>query len=180
MKFDAVQRRCSPSRCWWSSLQARFGCPEARGHAKDLLDGQHVDPGAPGGGLAEIQSQAQARQSESDRQQQLGERQFRRRIAQLADAARTIGAGWKRFRDQCYQSPIAGSFEREWFALVAGALPANAGAGCGNLHGALQGDARQFRELMRAALAEARRADVLPGTVRDLLRANRLDFEWER
>ena len=33
---------------------------------------------------------------------------------------------------------------------------------------------------MRRAIDDARRANVLPGTVRDLLRQNRLEFDWER
>jgi hypothetical protein len=34
--------------------------------------------------------------------------------------------------------------------------------------------------MMQRAIIDARRASVLPGTVRDLLRQNRLDFDWER
>jgi hypothetical protein len=33
---------------------------------------------------------------------------------------------------------------------------------------------------MRRLLTEARRANVLPGTIRDGLRENRLEFDWER
>jgi hypothetical protein len=38
----------------------------------------------------------------------------------------------------------------------------------------------KFRDLMRQALEDARRANVLPGTIRDVLRANKLDFDWQR
>jgi hypothetical protein len=33
---------------------------------------------------------------------------------------------------------------------------------------------------MQRAIEDARRANVLPGTGRDLLRTNRLEFDWER
>ena len=33
---------------------------------------------------------------------------------------------------------------------------------------------------MKRAMDDARRANVLPGTVRDLLRTNRLEFDWDR
>lgn len=148
-------------------------------HAKDLLEGRQMNLGTQNG-LADIETQANARQSESERQQQQGEQQLRGRIGQLADAAATIDSGWKRFRDQCYQTAISGSYDREWFSMLAGTLPPNAGAGCGNLYGALQSETTRFRDVMRSTLADARRANVLPGTVRDILRRNRLDFEWDR
>ena len=45
-----------------------------------------------------------------------------------------IDAGWKRYRDQCYKSPIPGNYDREWFALlVPRGMPADAGAGCPEL-----------------------------------------------
>jgi hypothetical protein len=61
-----------------------------------------------------------------------------------------------------------------------GAIPADAAARCSEDFQALQGEANRFRENMRAALQDARRAGVLPGTVREALRNNRLDFDWER
>jgi len=41
-------------------------------------------------------------------------------------------------------------------------------------------DAKKFKTLMQQLLDDARRAGVLPGTIRDALRQNRLDFDWER
>ena len=38
---------------------------------------------------------------------------------------------------------------------------------------------KQFRDLMRDVLTDARHANVLPGTIRDVLRTSRLDFEWQ-
>ena len=36
----------------------------------------------------------------------------------------------------------------------------------------------KFRTFMRSTLDEARRANVLPGTIRDTLRAKRLNFDY--
>jgi len=64
--------------------------------------------------------------------------------------------------------------------LVPRGMPADAGGGCPDYYRDLESSARQFRTLMRNAIEEARRANVLPGTGRDLLRQNRLEFDWER
>ena len=99
----------------------------------------------------------------------------------MAQAATDIDAGWKRFRDQCYKSPIPGNYDREWFAMLAPrGMPSDAAAGCTSYYAEMESDVKQFRTLMQRALDDARRANVLPGTVRDLLRMNRLDFDWER
>jgi hypothetical protein len=127
--------------------------------------------------LTDIQSQS--RGSESDRQQQQGEQQLRGTLGRMADAARNIDANWKRFRDQCYKNPIAGNYQREWFVvLVPRALPSNAALGCSNYYSEMEGDINQFRGLMQRLLSEARRANILPGAIRDQLRMNQLEFDW--
>ena len=146
-------------------------------HARDLLEGRLANTAAQGG-LGEIQSQA--RQSEADRQAARGEQQFRSQVAELAKAATMVDDGWKQYRSQCYQAPIRGTYDREWFALLTpGGLPADAGAGCVAYFGSMSSQIKQFRDLMRNVLTDARHANVLPGTIRDVLRANRLDFEWQ-
>ena len=144
-------------------------------HVKDLLEGRQANVGS-ALGLNRIQSQS-GESSEADRQQQQGEEQFRARISQMAKAAGDIDDGWKRYRTQCYTSPIPGSYDREWFALMRG-MPANAAGGCSEYYQEMQRAVREFRSLMQRALNDARRANVLPGTIRDELRQNRLDFDW--
>jgi S1-C subfamily serine protease len=147
-------------------------------HARDLLEGRQANLGSQDG-LSNIQ--AQSRSSESDRQQQQGEQQLRARIKQLADAAADIDGGWKRYREQCYKAPLPGNYDRPWFAmLVPRAMPGDAGAGCPGYYADMESSVKQFRSLMQRAIDDARRANVLPGTGRDLLRANRLEFDWER
>lgn len=149
-------------------------------HARDIVEGRQVNLGSQRG-LAEIQAQSAASQSESDRQQSIGQQELQGRLGQLVDAARTIDGGWKQYREQCYQSPLPGSYDRGWFVmLVPGGMPANAGAGCPSFYSTMDADVKQFRDLMRRTIDDARRANVLPGTIRDVLKTNRLDFEWQR
>ena len=78
-------------------------------------------------------------------------------------------------------SPLPGNYDRPWFALlVPRGMPADAGNGCTEYYKEMESVARQFQTMMRQAIADARRANVLPGTARDLLRQNRLEFDWER
>ncbi len=145
-------------------------------HARDLLEGRAANLGS-SGGLSDIQSQSGG--SESDRLQQQGESQLRDGVRQMADAAGRIDSAWTQFREQCYKSPIGGNHQREWFALlVPRGLPSDAGAGCVSYYNSLESSIRQFRGLMQRLSNDARRANVLPGTIRDQLRSNRLDFEW--
>lgn len=145
-------------------------------HARDLLDGRQANVGT-SSGLSDIQSQS--RGSESDRQQQQGEGQLKAQLGQLGEAASRIDASWTSFRQQCYKSPIAGRYDREWFAvLVPRGIAGDAAAGCISYYSALESDIKQFRGLMQRVLTDARRANVLPGTVRDQLRGNKLDFDW--
>jgi len=147
-------------------------------HAQELMEGRLTSLGS-SGGLSNIQ--AQSRGSESDRRQQQGDEQLRAQIGQLANAARQIDASWQRFRQQCYTSPIAGNYQREWLAVVVpGGIPGDAAAGCVSYYQALEADIREFRGLMQRLLNDARRAGVLPDTVRETLRVNRLEFEWDQ
>jgi S1-C subfamily serine protease len=149
-------------------------------HALDLLEGRQAANAGGKLGLSDIRSRTAA-EPESDRRQQQGDQQLRSRISQLADTANQIDGGWKRYRDQCFKSPIPGNYQREWFAmLVPSGMPQNAGLGCVSYYGSMESDIKQFRGLMQRTITDARRANVLPGTIRDLLRTNRLDFDWER
>lgn len=150
-------------------------------HALDLLEGRQAASVGSQRGLADIQSRNAAAEPESDRRQQQGEAQLRARISELIGTAAQIDTGWKRFRSQCFTSPIPGQYDREWFAMLApGGMPSNAGLGCTSFYAAMESDLRRFKEAMRRTVSDARRANVLPGTIREVLRQNRLDFDWER
>jgi len=151
-------------------------------HARDILEGRETNLGVGQTGLANIESANSGGQSESDRRQQLGEQEFQRRVGAAEQAAPSLDQAWQRFRSICFKSPIRGSFDREWFAMFTpGAIPGDAAAGCVDYFQSMQTETNKFRDFMRAAVQEARRANVLPGTIRDTLRSKRLQSDaWDR
>ena len=87
----------------------------------------------------------------------------------------------RQFRDRCYKNPIAGNYDREWFAvLVPRGIPGDAAAGCTSYYSDVENNIKQFQSLMKRLVSDARRASVLPGTIRDELRDKKLEFDWER
>ena len=149
-------------------------------HARDILEGRETNVGVGQSGLANIESGGGG--NESDRRQQLGEQEFMRRVGSAEAAAPQLDQVWQRFRSLCYKSPIRGTFDREWFAVFTpGAIPGDAAAGCIDYFQSMQTEMNKFRDYMRTAVQDARRANVLPGTVRDTLRSKRLQSDaWER
>jgi S1-C subfamily serine protease len=147
-------------------------------HARDILEGRETNLGVGQTGLANIESANSGGQSESDRRQQLGEQEFQRRVGAAEQAAAALDPVWQRFRSICYKSPIRGSFAREWFAMFTpGAIPGDAAAGCIDYFQSMQTEMNKFRDFMRAAVQDARRANVLPGTIRDTLSSKRLQSD---
>ena len=150
----------------------------ASDHVSDLLAGRIEDVGTTPGGLSDIR--ARARRDESERRLQQGEQAFKSRIAKMVENAKVIDADWKQFRLQCYTSPIVGRYDREWFAImVPGEVSANVNANCSNFFNGIKSNVDQFRNAMKDIITATRRADLLPGTVRDVLRSNQLDFRWD-
>jgi S1-C subfamily serine protease len=148
-------------------------------HARDILDGRETNLGSGQTGLANIESGGQ--RAESDRRQQQGEQEFMQRLASAEQAARELDSAWRRFRSLCYKNPIPGSYDREWFAMFTpGGIPGDAAAGCIDYFQSMQSEMNKFRDHMRTAVQEARRANVLPGTIRDTQRSKRLQFDWDR
>jgi S1-C subfamily serine protease len=147
-------------------------------HARDILEGREKNLGTGQSALGNIESAVPGR-SESDRRQQQGEQAFKQRVGSAEEAATQIDQVWQRFRSQCYKSPIRGSYAREWFAVfVAGVLPADAGAGCGQYYQTMVGEMNKFRDYMRTTVQDARRANILPGMVRETLSSKRLNFDY--
>jgi S1-C subfamily serine protease len=153
-------------------------------HVKDILDGRQANLGTAQRGLTDItpiRPGANHEQSESDRRQEQGTEDFSARIESAARAADQIDDLWRRFRQVCYQTPISGNYEREWFAIfVPHAVPGDAAAACIDYYKAMQPEMQRFKSYMRTSVENARRANVLPGTVRDTLRSKRLQFDWDR
>jgi S1-C subfamily serine protease len=147
-------------------------------HARDILSGRETNLGTGPSALGNIESSVPGR-SESDRRQQQGEQAFKQRVGSAEQAADQLDQAWKNFRTQCYKSPIRGSYAREWFAVfVPGVIPGDAAAGCVTYYQNIVGEMNKFRDYMRTTVQDARRANVLPGTVRDTLSSKRLNFDY--
>ena len=152
-------------------------------HARDILEGRQTNLGSAQTGLSNIEPMRPGgASSESERRQQQGEQEFTVRVDSAAQAADQLDEYWKRFRSDCYKSPLRGSYDREWFAVFApGAIPGDAAAGCADYYKSMTTEMNKFRDYMRQTVQAARRASLLPGTVRDTLRAKRINSDaWDR
>jgi S1-C subfamily serine protease len=147
-------------------------------HATDLLAGRLTAVGTTEPGLDDIESRS--KESESDRRRDQAAQELRGVMKSINDNAAQIDADWKFFREQCYTAPIVGSYDRGWFAVIDKRLPEGASAGCTKFFAAFESNINAFRGQMRQLIAESRRADLSPGAIRDNLRANKLEFDWER
>jgi S1-C subfamily serine protease len=152
-------------------------------HAQALLDGRLPAPaaGSPLAGLNQVVAQPPSA-SPVDAARDEGARSYEQTIAQIARAADALDGQWRSFVPACYRGPIVGSFERPWFAVFEPrAMQGTVSPGCTAAFGDIRRTAERMRDEVHAADEVARRADVYPGTRRDVLRRNRLDYAgWER
>jgi len=150
-------------------------------HARDILDGRPV-PTSGKLTLDDLRSPSAGQPSEAERIQEDGASEFLSAVEGLSRAAGELDAAWQRFRDSCYSSRINGSFDREWFAVFTpSAIPTPVPYQCSTFFSNFKSEAQRFSAAMREVLDDARRAGVLPGAIRDELRAHRLQFEgWDR
>jgi len=152
-------------------------------HARDILEGRQT--AASGGGLntgtaaAPIVPGGRPVESESDRRRQQGEQIFAQRLASAEEGARSLDGAWQQYRSVCFKNPLPPRYDREWFSVfVPGGIPSDASTGCVNYYSSMLTEMNRFRDYMRTALQEARRAGVMPGTIRDALGAKKLNFEF--
>jgi S1-C subfamily serine protease len=147
-------------------------------HARDIVEGRQANLGTTQTGLANIKPLVPGA-TESDQRQQQGEQEFLVRVNSAAEGAAQLDAAWQRFRGGCYKNPISGAYDREWFVLFTPrGLPGDAAAGCVDYFQSMRTEMMKFQDYMRTTVGNARRANLLPGTIRDTLRAKRLNFDW--
>lgn len=149
-------------------------------HARAILDGRLADSSAPPLAIRDVKAVDPA---SSEPQRVIDERAFTAAVAKIAATADAIDVEWKKFREACYTGTLPGSDGREWFVMLSPRpiTPSQVSFGaCATFVTGVQAEANRVRAAMRGALDTARRAGVLPGTIRDALQANRLEFEWDR
>jgi hypothetical protein len=119
--------------------------------------------------------------SSGDSARELGARAYEQAVAQLARRADSLDERWRSFVRVCYRGQIS-TFDRPWFALFdARAMQGVVPPGCTASYAEIKQGADGIRDGVRAAEEAARQADVLPGTRRDTLRRNHLDYTgWDR
>ena len=147
-------------------------------HARDIVEGRQANLGTAQTGLSNIKPLVPGA-TESDQRQQQGEQEFTARVNSAADGAAQLDGAWQRFRSVCYKNPISGAYDREWFVLFTPrGLPGDAAAGCVDYFQSMRTEMMKFQDYMRTTVGNARRANLLPGTIRDTLGAKRLNFDW--
>lgn len=149
-------------------------------HARAILDGRLADSSAPPLAIRDVKAVDPA---SSEPQRVVDERAFTTAVGRIAATADAIDVEWKKFREACYTGTLPESAGREWFVMLSPRpiTPSQVSFGaCATFVTGVQAEANRVRAAMRGALDTARRAGVLPGTIRDALQAKRLEFDWDR
>jgi len=152
-------------------------------HAQALLAGQRPTnaTGTPLTTLNQAMS-AQSSSSEGDTRRAQGTQAYQQMIGAIARRADQLDGHWITFKKSCYDGRVVGAFEREWFALwEPRAMPGLVSPACGAIFTDVRRIADDIRSSVAAAEEAARKADVYPGTRRDVLRTHHLDYSgWGR
>lgn len=150
-------------------------------HARAVLAGRN-DPSGATTAPTEYQALSPAVASPADQRRFDVTRAYEEAIGRLARRADELDGQWKSFTAQCYQGRIVGAFDRPWFALWdTRAMQGVVASGCVPYFDDFRRRATEIQQAVGAADEAARLADIYPGTRRDVLRKNRLDYAgWNR
>jgi len=166
-----------------SSVAQGLSFAVAIDHAQALLAGQRTmtTSSTPLNTLTQAMS-GQSSSSDTEVRRARGNQVYQQTIATLARHADALDGRWITFKRTCYEGRVVGSFEREWFALwEPRAMPGVVSPTCSAIFNDVRRVADDIRSGVVAAEETARQADVYPGTRRDVLRNNRLDYSgWTR
>jgi S1-C subfamily serine protease len=152
-------------------------------HAQALLAGQRSQAtGTPLAALNQAMNGMSSSSSEGDARRAQGTQTYQQAMSAIARRADALDGHWQTFKKSCYEGRVVGAFDREWFALwEPRAMPGAVAPGCGAIFNDVRRVADEIRTAVVAAEEAARQADVYPGTRRDVLRSNRLDYTgWAR
>jgi hypothetical protein len=151
-------------------------------HARALLDGGPRRQTARPPASPEMRGLSPALASDTERTRSEGQLLYEQAIVQLARRADGLDGAWADFKKSCAGSRVSSSLDREWFALFdgrsfEGVMP----PGCGSWLADFRRHADGVRDAVVAADEAARRADVYPGTRREIRRRHRFDYPgWDR
>jgi hypothetical protein len=152
-------------------------------HAQALMEGRSpqlafVPPSSNDGMKSLMQG---ANSSEADRVREEGTRRYAAQLAALAHASDQMESAFANFLAYDWDGKVVGTFDRNFYALwEKGALQGSPVKGQEGRVAALRQAADQLRSQFRDAEEQARRADVFPGTRRELQQHYRLDYRgWD-
>jgi len=151
-------------------------------HAEALLAGQRP-ANATGTPLTTLnQAMNASTSSEGETRRAHGTQAYEQTIQAIARRADQLDGHWTTFKRSCYEGRVVGAFDREWFALwEPRAMPGLIAPFCSTVFTDVRRIADDIRSSVIAAEEAARQADVYPGTRRDVLRSNHLDYAgWTR
>lgn len=108
-----------------------------------------------------------------------GARDFEAAVTRLAAEARSVDSAYARFKASCAPSATGTDGSREWFGVLDGA--AAAAESCAPLLDEMRRLSAPIEAGMLAAQEAARRAWVLPGTMREIRRRHAMEWSgWDR
>jgi len=150
-------------------------------HVTQLLAGQSMpSTSTPLAGLTQVMGGP----SEGDQRRIDGAKQLERVFDRASRNSDQLDTSWDKGAGICVAGMSRTSSSRAWFALweTNGVrLSTTTGYDCASWVASMRGDALQIHDAMAKASEGARRVGVYPGTMRDLRRNYRLDWDgWDR
>jgi hypothetical protein len=147
-------------------------------HVTQLLDGKGAmqTSQTPLNGLQQMFTTP----GDADPERLRGERELTQQLEAIARAADQLDAYWNRYKSSCVTAAYARG-SRPWFGLfMSNGVTINQTSlyDCASWLQGASGRANEIRASVEQATLASRKTGVFPGTVRDLLHQNRLD--WDR
>jgi hypothetical protein len=120
--------------------------------------------------------------TETDRTRDQGTQLYEAQLKQIAQHADWLDSYWNRFMEVGWEGKVVGSFDRPWYALWNdGALQGKVVIGYETNFYDIKRHAEEIRSQLGAVEEAARKADVFPGTRRELRNKYRLDYPgWDK
>jgi trypsin-like peptidase len=120
--------------------------------------------------------------STADTERAAGTTRFTSALEDAAGRAADLDTAWSQYKRACRITSTPEGLSHEWFRLYDARSPLHQTAPqCASALAAIEEGARAIDATVRAAEELARRADVFPGTRRDVRRRLRVDFAgWDR
>lgn len=97
-------------------------------------------------------------------------------VAGLAPQANAVDGLWLGYQEACLVDPPPSNRSRGWFQLLDGSVPEPDQDGCRQQYQEIIRRGERLREAAKLAEDTARKAEVVPGVLRETLERHRLDF----